>query len=208
MLISAAHFAAQAHAPQRRKDPQQTPYINHPISVAHALSEAGVTDEAVLSAALLHDVLEDCGVKVEELEKRFGAKVARIVQECSDDKSLSKVERKKLQIEHARTVSDDSKLVKLADKLDNCKGLLAGAPANWSVERIQGYLVWAKKVVDQLCANGNSSPAHKLLEDQLRNDVFAKQFSKDHGGQKHACIPPDENTVLEQFYAQLENVND
>ncbi len=143
---------------------------------------------------------------MEDLEQQFGKAVARIVQECSDDKKLSKVERKRGQIAHARTISKEAKLVKLADKLDNCKGLIEGAPASWSVERIQGYLVWAKKVVDEMCADGESSPAHQKLAHQLRSTVFTKQFAKEK--KQHACIPADEEAVLQQYYAALENVKD
>lgn len=56
-LFKCINFAAVKHRDQRRKDPQETPYINHPISVANILtSEGGVTDLDVLMAALLHDV--------------------------------------------------------------------------------------------------------------------------------------------------------
>jgi hypothetical protein len=209
-VLSAAHFAAKAHSEQRRKDAKKTPYVNHPISVAHAIESVGVTDVEVLCAALLHDTVEDCGVKVEELAKLFGPRVAEMVVECSDDKSKGKAERKKLQIEHAGHVSPGAKLVKLADKLDNCRGLLADSPPDWSVARVQGYLVWAKRVVEAIIAVGLPSDAHKRLVDQLQHVVFAGEFSKD-GGKKHPCIPPDakrEEEVLQEFYKQMETAKD
>lgn len=74
-------------------------------------------------AALLHDTLEDTDTKPEELETKFGQIVARIVQEVTDDKSLPKQERKRLQVEHAPHCSHQAKLVKLADKLYNLRDL-------------------------------------------------------------------------------------
>jgi guanosine-3',5'-bis(diphosphate) 3'-pyrophosphohydrolase len=209
-ILSAALFAAKAHSDQRRKDVKKTPYINHPLSVSHAIEAVGVTDVEVLCVALLHDTVEDCGVQVEELAKLFGPRVAEMVQECSDDKKLGKAERKKLQIVHAGHASPGAKLVKLADKLDNCRGLLTDAPADWSVERVQGYLVWAKRVVEAVVAGGLPSDAHRQLVDQLQRIVFSAEFSKD-GGKKHPCIPADpkrEEEVLQEYYKQLETVKD
>jgi (p)ppGpp synthase/HD superfamily hydrolase len=60
ILLKTVDFAAKKHCSQRRKDPEQTPYINHPIGVANILSEeAGITDIHVLQGALLHDTVED-----------------------------------------------------------------------------------------------------------------------------------------------------
>ncbi|XP_074863395.1 guanosine-3',5'-bis(diphosphate) 3'-pyrophosphohydrolase MESH1 isoform X1 [Carettochelys insculpta] len=123
-LLEAAHFAARKHRGQRRKDPERTPYVNHPIGVARILSqEAGVTDIAVLQAALLHDTVEDTDTTFAEIEAHFGEEVRHIVEEVTDDKTLPKVERKRLQIEHAPHSSRGAKLVKLADKLDNLRDL-------------------------------------------------------------------------------------
>lgn len=74
-------------------------------------------------AALLHDTVEDTDTTLAELEAKFGPIVARIVQEVTDDKSLSKQERKQLQVEHAPHCSHQAKLVKLSDKLYNLRDL-------------------------------------------------------------------------------------
>ncbi|KAG9352297.1 hypothetical protein JZ751_020710 [Albula glossodonta] len=124
LLLETAHFAAEKHKNQRRKDPEGTPYINHPIGVARILShEGGVTDIEVLQAALLHDTVEDTDTSFAELEAAFGPKVARIVREVTDDKTLAKQERKRQQVEHAPHCSHQAKLVKLADKLYNLRDL-------------------------------------------------------------------------------------
>lgn len=99
-LVAATDFAAIKHKDQRRKDSDQTPYINHPIGVAQILSKEGsVTDVDVLIGALLHDTVEDTECSFEEIEKEFGSRVKSIVAEVTDDKNLEKMERKRLQIE-------------------------------------------------------------------------------------------------------------
>lgn len=83
-------------------------------------------------AAILHDTVEDTETTFEELEQHFGAKIRGIVEECSDDKALSKMERKRLQIEHAKTATPEAKLVKLADKLYNLRDLERSIPRGWT----------------------------------------------------------------------------
>jgi guanosine-3',5'-bis(diphosphate) 3'-pyrophosphohydrolase len=80
----------------------------------------------------------------------FGYEIANIVAQCSDDKSLSKLERKQAQIDHAAKISPKAKLVKIADKIANVNDINGAPPAGWSVERKREYYDWAKKVVDQM----------------------------------------------------------
>lgn len=144
-------FAAIKHRDQRRLDDVQTPYINHPIGVARILTEEGkVTDLDVLMAAILHDTVEDTDCTFEEIEQRFGPTVRSLVEEVTDDKSLPKLERKRLQIEHAATSSHQAKLVKLADKLYNLRDLQRCLPSGWTDQRRVEYFKWAKQVVDNL----------------------------------------------------------
>lgn len=158
------NFAAVKHRNQRRLDSDKTPYINHPIGVAHILTaEGGVTDFEVIQAAILHDTVEDTDTSFEEIESLFGARVRRIVEEVTDDKSLPKLERKRLQIEHAATSSAQAKLVKLADKIYNLRDLKRCKPEGWTDERCKEYFIWAKKVCDNL---KGTNPA---LEDILEN---------------------------------------
>jgi GTP diphosphokinase / guanosine-3',5'-bis(diphosphate) 3'-diphosphatase len=148
-LLAAIGFAADKHRNQRRKDHQASPYINHPIALANVLAnEAGVEDECVLIAAILHDTIEDTDTTVEELLHGFGKDVTDVVMEVTDDKSLAKADRKRLQIEHAPHLSGRAKLVKLADKICNLRDIANSPPADWSVERKQEYFDWAKAVVD------------------------------------------------------------
>jgi GTP diphosphokinase / guanosine-3',5'-bis(diphosphate) 3'-diphosphatase len=151
LILEALSFASEKHRHQRRKDVLASPYINHPIAVARTLRvEGGVSDAAVLSAAILHDTIEDTATSYEELETVFGVEIASVVLEVSDDKNLSKADRKRLQIEHAPRISHGAKLVKLADKICNLRDVASSPPAGWSEARKAEYCEWCKQVVDNL----------------------------------------------------------
>lgn len=147
-LLKAIRFSAEKHRNQRRKDNAQSPYINHPIDVAQLLWDVGgVRDVDVLLAAILHDTIEDTRTRPDEIRDNFGQKVLSLVLEVTDDKSLPKQDRKRLQIETASHKSFSAKLVKLADKCCNVRDLVALPPENWSLERRREYLLWAEQVV-------------------------------------------------------------
>ena len=147
-FVKAVAFAADKHRNQRRKDAEASPYINHPIALANVLAnEGGVADVTVLCAAVLHDTIEDTETTPEELQAIFGPKVASVVMEVTDDKSLEKSVRKQRQVEHAPHISTEAKLVKLADKISNLRDIIASPPADWSAERKQAYFEWAARVV-------------------------------------------------------------
>lgn len=153
LVVRALAFAAHKHRNQRRKDRARSPYINHPIDLLAVLVlEAGITDSPVLAAALLHDTLEDTDTTPGELIDAFGAEVADIVAEVTDDKRLPKAERKRLQITHAPSLSDRAKQVKLADKLCNLRDVHQSPPTHWSIERRRAYFDWAENVVAALGA--------------------------------------------------------
>ncbi|XP_045613030.1 guanosine-3',5'-bis(diphosphate) 3'-pyrophosphohydrolase MESH1 [Procambarus clarkii] len=146
-IIKCVNFAAVKHKDQKRKDPERTPYINHPIGVAYLLVEGGVENLDVLQAALLHDTVEDTQTTLEEILNEFGPEVAGIVAEVTDNKTLDKQERKRLQIVKAATASNEAKLVKLADKLYNLRDLDRVMPENWTQKRVEEYFHWAAQVV-------------------------------------------------------------
>ena len=151
LLLEALAFAAHKHRDQRRKDAEASPYINHPIALADVLvNEGGVTDVEVICAALLHDTVEDTATTHEELANAFGSRIARIVAEVTDDTSLAKDERKRLQVEHAASLSHEAKLVKLADKICNLRDVAERPPAKWDRSRSREYFDWAKRVIDGL----------------------------------------------------------
>ena len=151
IVLEALAFAAHKHRDQRRKDAAASPYINHPIALANVLvREGAVSEPEVVAAALLHDTLEDTQTSPGELRTAFGERVPRVVEEVTDDKSLPKAERKRLQIEHAAAISRAAKLVKLADKICNLRDMADHPPASWDLVRRREYFDWAKAVIDRL----------------------------------------------------------
>ena len=148
LLLEALHFSADKHRNQRRKDQAQSPYINHPIEVARVLWKVGnVRDVDVLTAAVLHDTIEDTKTSPQEIADTFGEAVLALVVEVTDDKSLPKAERKRLQIENAAHKSTGAKLIKLVDKTCNVRDIVSSPPADWSLERRREYLIWTERVV-------------------------------------------------------------
>lgn len=144
-VLRAADFAAHAHRAQRDKGEAAGPYINHLIEVARLLAE-GAAPTAVIIAGLLHDAIEDADVTAHEIEASFGAEVAALVVEVTDDKSLPKGERKALQVAKAPHKSPGGKMIKLADKTSNLRRLLR-SPPDWPLSRKQEYCAWAASVV-------------------------------------------------------------
>jgi GTP diphosphokinase / guanosine-3',5'-bis(diphosphate) 3'-diphosphatase len=147
-LLKAVHFAAEKHREQRRKDRAASPYINHPIEVAHLLATiAGVTDPTTLMAAVLHDTIEDTETSPDELQQEFGERVRVLVEEVTDDTTLPKDIRKQLQVERAPGISREAKLIRLADKICNVRDVTDAPPVFWSVRRRRAYLDWTEQVV-------------------------------------------------------------
>jgi guanosine-3',5'-bis(diphosphate) 3'-pyrophosphohydrolase len=173
-LLKASTFAARKHRDQRRKDAEASPYINHPIEVAEILARiGGVDDVTVLQAALLHDTVEDTQTSPDELEREFGSAVRKLVEEVTDDKTLSKLERKRLQIEHAPHLSPRAKLIKLADKICNVRDVAHSPPKDWDDRRRLEYFDWAAKVVAG--CRGTNRALERHFDAQLREAQSARR---------------------------------
>ena len=168
-IMRAVHFASIAHKDQRRKGDGQEPYINHPIAVAaYVMCEE---DEALIIAALLHDVVEDCGVSLDEIAHSFGGEVAAIVNEVTDDKSLPQNVRKELQVQHGGRLSYKAQLIKAGDKIDNLKSLIYDPPVDWDDDRKAEYADWGKRVVDNCVLVG---PGFKADYDELYHILMSR----------------------------------
>ena len=169
-IMQAADAAARWHVDQRRKGQAAEPYVNHLLEVACLVTTATEGREPdVVIAALLHDSVEDQGIAIEAIAGAYGRKVADIVAEVTDDKSLPKAERKRLQVETAGHKSREARLIKLADKTSNLRAIANSPPPDWSLERRLDYIRWAGEVVLQIRA---TSP---WLEQQF--DAAVKQAS-------------------------------
>ncbi|HEY4374648.1 MAG TPA: HD domain-containing protein [Burkholderiales bacterium] len=146
-VTQALDFACRKHAGQRRKGADQEPYVNHLAEVADLVAQATQGQDAdLVIAAFLHDTVEDQGVKREEIVRMFGEDVAKLVMEVTDDKSLRKDERKRLQVEHAAHISRRARILKIADKTSNLRSMRFSPPP-WTESRKRRYFAWANAVV-------------------------------------------------------------
>lgn len=122
MVNKAREFATKAHEGQFRKGTNK-PYIVHPIEVGDIVSSM-TQDAEIISAALLHDTIEDCEhVSRTLLAQEFSERVANIVAQESEDKSKTWMERKRATIEHIKNAPHEVKLICLADKLSNMRDI-------------------------------------------------------------------------------------
>jgi guanosine-3',5'-bis(diphosphate) 3'-pyrophosphohydrolase len=118
-LLDAIAFAARAHKPQLRKD-GQTPYVSHPMRVCLIARHLfGVTDIKVLTAAILHDTVEDTTTDCDDIVERFGPDVARWVGALSKDKRLPDAERERQYAVALGAGGWQVHVCKLADVYDN-----------------------------------------------------------------------------------------
>ena len=139
-FLRAFTFAAKKHAGQTRKA-SSIPYIAHLMGVTSLVLEFG-GDEDLAIAALLHDVVEDCGgaPMLKQVKRRFGSRVAKVVEGCTDSDTYPKPpwrERKEAYLEHLKSADADTRLVSAADKLNNVRSIL-------SDYREVGEVVWER----------------------------------------------------------------
>ena len=172
-MLKALEFAAGRHRAQFRKGIDKIPYINHPIQVANLLAnDAGETDTDLLAAAILHDVIEDTVTSVKErdelithMRKKFGETILSIVLEVTDDKTLEKKERKRLQVETAYQKSVNARKLEIADKIMNLRDIASNPPAGWELQRISDYFDWSGAVVEGL--RGVNRKLEEMFDDSL-----------------------------------------
>lgn len=171
VVMRALAFATLRHTDQRRKGRRAQPYVNHLVEVALLVSETTAgTDPNLVAAALLHDVVEDQGVTPEEIATTFGPDIAGLVMEVTDDKALTSVERKRLQVEHAPHLTPRGKLLKLADKTCNLRSLADDPPEDWPQSRARAYVEWSRAVAAGL---RGINPALEAAFDQAADEAIA-----------------------------------
>ncbi len=175
LFLKAIAFAADKHRHQRRKDPEASPYINHPIELANVLlHEARVTDTTVLIVAILHDTLEDTETTPDELAAAFGGEIRDIVLEVTDNKKLKKRKRKELQVKHGPHLTRKARLVKLADKICNLRDVAVNPPARWPLKRQIEYFDWAKSVIDGM--RGTHARLETLFDEVYEQRPHAERW--------------------------------
>lgn len=146
-ILAATRFAAHKHKDQRRKDHAASPYIVHPIAAAELLIESGISDEATLITAILHDTIEDTETTREEIAAEFGEEIAGLVVEVTVMETMIKVVDKQREIDDAKELSPKAALVRVADKICNLTDVVFDTPKGWTGERRDRYFYWAQKVI-------------------------------------------------------------
>jgi (p)ppGpp synthase/HD superfamily hydrolase len=167
LIFRALSYAAQQHATHKRKGREALPYINHPIKVSTIITQY-VPDASneLIAAAVLHDVVEDSETTVEDLKNMFGATIASIVEEVSDDKFLPKKEAKQKQIQNAPHLSHNAKLIRICDKIANVRDICGeDVPNDWDYKTKIEYLNWAEEVVNAM------GKFHDELEFTFKDEV-------------------------------------
>lgn len=167
MIDKAMRFATKAHEGQVRKGTSR-PYIVHPIEVGDIVSTM-TKDEEVISAAILHDTIEDCkGVTRDVLKEEFSERVASLVAQESEDKSKTWRERKGTTIQRIRTAQRDVQMIGLADKLSNMRDIDRDYPVAgeelWNRFRMKDKNIigwYYKGVRDALKENFDGVPAYE-----------------------------------------------
>ena len=124
----AIQFAARKHHGQMRKETEPLPYVTHLFSVALLVAEDGAHDD-VVTAALLHDTIEDTDTTREEIVEKFNERVAVLVESVSelkekDGRTLNWKERKTAYLANLEKASNDAILIAIADKIDNIESKL------------------------------------------------------------------------------------
>lgn len=190
--IRALRIAVEAHQHQTRKN--GGPYVLHPIRVMQHILVCVHKDARArmpwAEVALLHDVVEDTDVTVDQLRLCFTADVVDAVMEVTDDQALSKGERKRAQLRNAPHKSRVARWVKMADMLDNLSDRL-NHPDTFSAEANAAYFGW-KYAIFRAFALGADE---KNLADAL-SSIF--EAAKERGVWTEADAEP---AALERYFA-------
>ncbi len=133
LVEKADQMAERAHEGQTRKE-APIPYISHPRAVAQMLKDHGFSD-AVVAAALVHDVVEDTPVSLDDVRRELGEEVAELVEAVTYDDSLSWEEKREKYIEAVRQAPEGAKAISVADKIHNAQSFMTGY-------RAQGKAMW------------------------------------------------------------------
>lgn len=179
-IKKAIQFAARKHDGHMRMEKEPLPYITHLFSVALLVAEDGAEDD-VVSAALLHDTIEDTGTTQEEIAKEFNERVASLVETVSEpkDPELSWRMRKEHYLAKIEAGPDDALLISLADKIDNIESKLA------AFEREGAELLkrWKQPLGEYLWYH---SSVLEIAQKRLPDHRLTKRLSEAHASERKA----------------------
>ena len=182
-LHRAVRFAAKAHKKQDRDGKSPLPYVTHPIEVLSLVRyQADVTDEDILCAAALHDIVEETEYDISDLSDRFGKRVAELVQQLTRDEpdpsGLSEIElakiRDALMMDEIDRMSNEAKIIKLADRCSN----LAAAFKSKSGDKLHRYIKQSLEILEHI-----DRKVCPPLWDRI-NDMVEGSENASNGGKK------------------------
>ena len=167
MIERAIAFATKAHDGQVRKGTDR-PFILHPLEVGEIVASM-TEDEEIISAAILHDTIEDChGISEEIISREFTPRVASLVAQESEDKSKTWMERKSATISHLKVAPKEIQIIGLADKLSNMRDIDRDYPECgeelWNRFRMKDKTVigwYYKSIRESLKASMGETEAYK-----------------------------------------------
>lgn len=173
----AIQFAARKHHGQFRKEIEPLPYVTHLFSVALLVAEDGADDD-VITAALLHDTIEDTGTTREEIVEKFNERVAVLVESVSeiknkDGKEFNWKERKTIYLANLENASDDALLIAIADKADNIES------RNEEFEREGAAFLkrWEQPNKEYIWFHGE---ALRIAQKRLPKHPLTKRYAEDY----------------------------
>lgn len=182
-LFEALSFSAKKHKKQKRKDLDNTPYINHPVDVARNIAFLTSLDEKekldILNAAILHDTVEDTPTTLNEIENLFNENVAKLVEEVTNQKELTSEQSKLFELEKAKKLSLGAALIRISDKIENVKDINKTQPINWNLERKLKYCNWARNLVQNISIQHDSINQLKYLFYQRYYETLNKLFENE-----------------------------
>lgn len=161
-------YATQAHAGQTRND--GAPYISHPVRVANtvAANKRSKNIDALISAAYLHDTIEDTDTTHEDLEKMFGGLVASLVQELTSDKEqIAKIGKSQYLAKKMAVMSSYALVIKLADRLDNVQDIATAKTPEWRAK----YKAETEHVLDHIEQKRALTGTHRKIIALIRNKL-------------------------------------
>lgn len=172
-IKKAIQFAARKHRTHVRRGSDRTPYISHLFSVALLVAEDGADDD-VVTAALLHDTLEDTETTREELENAFNERVADLVEQVSEEKEYDWEQRHERYVARLAQADDEALIIALADKVDNVEDKIA------TIEREgPGFLASFTNKSPHAYADFNAEIL-KIAQKRLPEHRLTKRFSEVH----------------------------
>lgn len=175
-IKKAIQFAARKHHGQMRIEVEPLPYITHLFSVALLVAEDGASDD-VVTAALLHDTLEDTDTTREEIVTAFNEHVAELVESVSEPKGLEWKERKVAYLARLANASDESVLIAIADKIDNIESKLEA----FEKEGAEIFARWKQPSSEYVWYH---SEALKIAQARLPEHRLTKRLAEAHTREK------------------------